>query len=77
MQHLTVDQTNKDFNSLVDKIAAKFEQLDSGEFGVVGTLAFNVKSHELAVLFAYMSQLYQWLNLPIPGHLNRLPFFKH
>ena len=77
MHHLTVGQTHKDFNSLVDKIAAKFEPLDSGEFGVVGTPAFNVKSHELAVLFVHMSQLYQWLNLPIPEHLNRPPFFKH
>ena len=34
---LTVEQAHKEFNSLVDKIAAKYEQLDSGKFGAVGT----------------------------------------
>ena len=35
--HLTVEQTHKELNSLIDNIAAKFEQLESGEFGAVGT----------------------------------------
>ena len=34
---LTVEQAHKEFNSLVDKIVGKYEQLDSGEFGAVGT----------------------------------------
>ena len=55
---LTVEEARKEFNSLADKIAAKYEQLDSGEFGAVGTPAFNAKS-EFAVLFAHMSQLCQ------------------
>ena len=34
---LTVEGGHKEFNSLVDRIAAKYEQLDSGKFGAVGT----------------------------------------
>ena len=54
---LTVAQAHQEFTKLVDQISAKFVQLDSGEFGAVGTPAFNAKMHELAVLFARMSQL--------------------
>ena len=57
VSQLTVEQAHKEFNSLVDKIAAKYEQLDSGEFGAVGILGFNAKSSEL-------SQQCQRLNLP-------------
>ena len=67
VSHLTVEEAHKEFNSLVDRIAAKYEQLDSREFGAVGTPAFNVKSAELAVLFTCMSQLCQRLNLPMPA----------
>ena len=74
---LTVAQAHQEFTKLVDQISAKFVQLDSGEFGAVGTPAFNAKMHELAVLFARMSQLCQRLGLPIPAHLHRPPFFKH
>ena len=74
---LTVEEAHKEFNSLVDRIAAKYEQLDSGEFEAVGTLAFNAKSAKLASLFACMSQLCGRLNLPMPAQLHRLPFFKH
>ena len=54
VSHITVEEAHKDFNSLPDKIAAKYEQLDSSEFGAVGTPAFNAKSAELASLFAHM-----------------------
>ena len=47
ISHLTVEEAHKEFNSLADKIAAKYEQLDSIKFGAVGTLAFNSKSAEL------------------------------
>ena len=60
---LIVEQAHKEFNSLADNIAAKYEQLDSGEFGAVSSPAFNAKSTELSVLFACMSQLCQRLNL--------------
>ena len=40
VSQLTIEQAHKDFNSLADKIAAKYEQLD---FGAFGTTAFNVK----------------------------------
>ena len=33
VSQLTVEQVQKEFNLLADKIAAKYEQLDSGEFG--------------------------------------------
>ena len=72
--YLTVEEACKEFNSLADKIAVKYEQLDSSEFGAVGTPAFNAK---LTSPFAHMSQLCQRLNLPMPAQLYRLPFFKH
>ena len=34
---LTVQEAHKEYNSLTDQIRAKYEQLDSGEFGAVGT----------------------------------------
>ena len=74
---LTVAQAHQEFTKLVDQISAKFVQLDSGEFGAVGTPAFDAKMRELAVLFARMSQLCQRLGLFIPAHLHRPPFFKH
>ena len=74
---LTVAQANQEFTKLVDQISAKFVKLDLGEFGAVGTLAFDAKMHKLAVLFARMSQLCQRLSLPIPAHLHRPLFFKH
>ena len=77
VSQLTIEQAHKKFNFLADKIAAKYEQLDCGEFGAVGTPAFNAKSAELANLFACMSQLCHRLNLPIPSKFHRLPFFKH
>ena len=75
-QH-TMKQAHKEFNSLIDKFAAKFKQLDLREFGAVGTPAFNDKPNELTVLFAHMSQPCQELNLPILAHLHRPPFFKY
>ena len=74
---LTVAQAHQEFTKLVDQISAKFVQLDSGEFGAVGTPAFDAKMRELAVLFARMSQLCQRLGLSILAHLHRPPFFKH
>ena len=44
VSQLTVEQAHKKFNSLTDKIAAKYEQLVSGKFGAVGTTGFNAKS---------------------------------
>ena len=41
------------------KMRAKYEQLDSGEFGAVGTPAFNAEACELANLLAHVSQLCQ------------------
>ena len=43
VSQLTVEQAHKEFNSLEDKIAAKYEQLDFSEFGAVGTPGFNAK----------------------------------
>ena len=74
---LTVQEAPKEFNSLTDKIRAKYKQLDSGEYGVVGTPAFNAEACELANLLAHVSQLCQKLNLPTPKELYRPTFFKH
>ena len=77
VSQVTVEQAHKKFNLMAGKIAAKYEQLESHEFGTVSTPSFNAKFAELPSLFACMSQLCQRLNLPIPGQLHRLLFFKH
>ena len=69
MNQLTIEQAHKELNSLADKIAAKYEQLDCGKFGTVGTPGFNAKPAELACMFVCMSQLFH--------RLNRLLFFKN
>ena len=74
---LTVQETHKEYNSLTDQIRAKYKQLDSGEYGAVGTPAFNAKASELANLLARVSQLCQKLNLPPSKELYRPMFFKH
>ena len=61
----------------MDQIRAKYEQLDSGEFGTVDTLAFDAEACELANLLARVSQFCQKLNLPPPKELYRPTFFKH
>ena len=59
-------------NSLIDQIWDKYELLDSGECGSVGTPAFNAECSELAHLMAHMSKLYRHLNLPMPKKLQAL-----
>ena len=56
---LTMQEAHKEYNSLTDQIWAKYEQLDSGEYGAVGTPAFNAEACELANLLAHVSQLCQ------------------
>ena len=74
---MTVQETQKEYNSLTDQIWAKYEQLDSGKYGPVGTPAFNAEACELANLLACVSQLCQKLNLQPPKELYRPTFFKH
>ena len=74
---LTVHEAHKEYNSLIDQIQAKYELLDSGECGSVGTPAFNAECSELAHLMACMSKLCKHLNLPMPKELHRPPHFKH
>ena len=74
---LTVQEAHKGYNSLTDQIWAKYEQLDSGEYGTVGTPAFNAKACELANILAHVRQLHQKLNLITPKDLYRPTFFKH
>ena len=66
-----------EYNSLMDKIRAKYEQLDSSEFGSPGTPAFDAEACELAHLLAHVSELCQKLNLPPPKELYRPMVFKH
>ena len=54
---MTVQEAHKEYNSLTDKIRAKYEQLDSGEFGSPGTPAFDAEACELAHLLARVSEL--------------------
>ena len=72
-----VQEAHKEYNSLTDQIRAKYEQLESGEYGAVGTSAFNAEACELANLLAHVSQLCQKLNLPPPKELYRPILFKH
>ena len=74
---MTVQEAHKEYNSLTDQIRAKYEQFYSGEYGVVGTLAFNTEACELANLLACVSQLCQKLNLLPPKELYRSIFFEH
>ena len=74
---LTVQEAHKEYSSLTDQIRAKYEQLDSGEFGSPATPAFDAEACELANLLARVSQLCQRLNLPMPKELYRPTFFKH
>ena len=74
---LTVQEAHKEYSSLTDQIRAKYEQLDSGEFGSPGTPAFDAETCELANLLACVSQPCQRLNLSMPKELYRPMFFKH
>ena len=74
---LTVQEAHKEYNSLTDQIRAKYDQLDSGEYGAVGTPEFNAEACELANLLAHVNQLCQRLNLLTPQELYRPTFFKH
>ena len=74
---MTVHEAHKEYNSLIDQIRAKYELLDSGECGSVGTPAFNAECSELAHLMARMSKLCKHLNLPMPKELHRPQHFKH
>ena len=74
---MTVQEAHKECNSLIDQIRAKYQLLDSGECGSVGTPAFNAKCSKLAHLMARMSELCKHLNLPMPKEFHKPPYFKH
>ena len=74
---LTVHEAHKEYNSWIDQIWAKYELLDSGECGSVGTPAFNAECSKLAHLMACMSELCKHLNLSMPKELHRPLHFKH
>ena len=74
---MTVQEAHKEYNSLMDKIRAKYEQLDSGKFGSPGTPAFDAEACELANPLTCVSELCIKLNLLTPKELYRLTFFKH
>ena len=74
---MTVQEAHQEYGSLPDKIRAKYEQLDSGEFGSPGTPAFDAEACELAHLLSRVSELCKKLHLPMPKDLYRPAFFKH
>ena len=74
---MTVQETHKEFNTLVDHIWAKYKRLDSGECGKVGTTAFDAECSKLSHLMAHMSNLCNHLKLPMPKDLHRPLHFKH
>ena len=57
---MTVQEAHKEYNSLMDKIRAKYEQIDSGEFGSPGTPAFDAEACELVNLLATCSFAQNW-----------------
>ena len=71
---MTVWEAHKEYKSLMDKIRAKYEQLDSGKFGSPGTPAFDAEAWSL---LTHVSKLCIKLNLPTPKELYRPMFFKH
>ena len=74
---MTVQEAHKEYNSLTDQIRAKYEQLDSGEFGSPGTPAFDAEAWGFPNLLGCVNQLCQKLNLLTPKELYRPTFFKH
>ena len=74
---MTVHEAHKEDNSLINQIREKYELLDSGECGSVGTQAFNAECSELAHLMVCMNELCSHLNLPMPKELHRPLHFKH
>ena len=66
VSHLTSQQAHDKFCKLTDLIAAKNEELMSGEFGEAGGSKFLAKISELAPIYAHMSQLGKRLNLLWP-----------
>ena len=74
---MTVQGAHKEYNSLTDQIWAKYKQLDSGEYGAVGTPAFNAEACELANLLTHVSQLCQKLSLLTSKEIYMPTFFKH
>ena len=54
---MTVQEAHKEYNSLTDQIWAKYEQLDSGKYGAIGTPSLNAEACDLANLLAHVSQL--------------------
>ena len=51
---LTVQEAQKEYNALTDQVRAKYEQLDSGEYGTVGTPTYNAEACESANLLAHL-----------------------
>ena len=77
VNNLTRDEAHAEFSKLTDLIATKNEELLSGEFGEATGDKFIAKVQELSPLYARMSQLCHWLNLPWPTELWWPPYFKH
>ena len=73
---MTVQEAHKEYNSLTNQIRAKYEQLDSGEYGSADTPAFKAEGCELAHRLAHVSQLCQKPQPP-PKELYRPTVFKH
>ena len=76
VSNLTQDQAHNEFRKLTDLIAAKNEELLSGECGKATGDKFIDKVKELSPLYTQMSQLCRRLNLPWPTKLWRPPYFK-
>ena len=47
---LTVQEAHKEYNSLTDQIQAEYKQLDAGEYGALGTPAFNAEAWHIYLL---------------------------
>ena len=72
-----VSSAHQEHTKLVAEIAELREQLDSGEFGSVGTPAFEAKIRDLATVYARLEVLAKQLGLPKMTELFRPPHWKH
>ena len=73
----SVTLAHQEHTKLVAEIAELRGQLDSGEFGSVGTPAFQAKIKDLAKLYARLEVLAKQLGLPKTTELYRPPQWKH
>ena len=57
---MTVQEAHKEYNSLTDQIRAKYEQLDSGEYGTQHSKLKNVNWQIYLLMWANFARNWTW-----------------